>query len=44
MDFHYDEALQLPSAGSPWTVTGWYELSSAADRASLASLTSNFLR
>lgn len=44
MDFHYDEALQQPTVGSPWTVTGWYERSSAADRASLASLTSNFLR
>lgn len=44
MEFHYDEALQPASAGSLLTVTGWYELSSAADRASLASLTSNFLR
>lgn len=44
MDFHYDEALQQPTVGSPWLVSGWFELSSAADRASLAGLTSNFLR
>lgn len=44
MDFHFDEALRLPSAGSPWKVTGWYELDAAADRAALATRTSNFLR
>lgn len=43
MDFHYDEALQLPSAGSPWTITGWYERRSATERAELASLTNNSL-
>ena len=44
MDFHYDEALQLPSAGSPWTVTGWYEHTTAAERAAVATLTGNFIR
>jgi len=43
MDFHYDEALQLPSASSPWTVTGWYERRSSTERAEIASLTNNFL-
>ena len=43
MAFHYDEALQLPSAGSPWAITGWYERRSQTERAALASLTGNFL-
>lgn len=44
MEFHYDEALQLPSVSSPWTVTNWYERRSASDRATLAGLTNNFLQ
>jgi len=44
MDFHYDEALQLPTAGSPWTITGWYERRTQAERASVASLTENFMQ
>lgn len=44
MDFHYDEALRLPSPGSPWIVTGWFERRTDADRAAVAALTGNFLR
>jgi hypothetical protein len=45
MDFHYDEALQLPqtSGGTPWAITSWYERRSATDRAALPGLTGNFL-
>jgi hypothetical protein len=41
MDFHYDESLQ---PGSAWAVTNWLELQSAADRATVAGLTNNYLR
>ena len=41
MNFHYDEALQ---PGSAWSMTNWLELQSAADRATVAGLTNNFLR
>jgi hypothetical protein len=41
MDFHYDEALQPANA---WSVTKWLELQSAADRATVAGLTNNYLR
>ena len=43
MKLHYDEALQLPGAGSPFTITRWYERRSQADRAALGSLTGDFL-
>ncbi|MDD3181054.1 MAG: hypothetical protein PHQ04_12035 [Opitutaceae bacterium] len=42
MDFHYDEALQ-PLSGNPWAQTLWFEMQSAADRATVAGLTNNFL-
>ncbi|MDD2764753.1 MAG: hypothetical protein PHE83_12355 [Opitutaceae bacterium] len=44
MNFHYDEALDSGSSGGSWTVTNWLERQSAADRASVAGLTNNFLR
>ncbi len=42
MDFHFDEALR--PFGSGWRLTGWLELQSAADRATVAGRTGNFLR
>jgi hypothetical protein len=44
MDFHFDEALQTAGSGGAWAMTGWLELQSAADRATLAGLTDNFLQ
>jgi hypothetical protein len=43
MDFHYDEALQQASAGTPWTITGWYERRAEAERTDVATITGNFL-
>jgi len=44
--YHFDEALLGASSGSggTWKPTGWLELQSAADRATVAPLTGNFLR
>jgi hypothetical protein len=44
MDFHYDEALRLSNDASPWTVNGWFDLQSAADRTAVAGLTGGYLR
>lgn len=46
MDFHFDEALLTLTANTSasWAVSGWYELRSAADRATVAARTNNFLR
>jgi hypothetical protein len=43
MDFHYDEALQPFSGGNPWQLTQWTEIYTAAEKASLSTLTNNFL-
>jgi hypothetical protein len=43
MDFHYDEALQPLSDGNPWELTQWLDLQTAADRASVSTVTNNFL-
>ncbi len=44
--YHFDEALgtTVASPGNPWKPTGWLELQSAADRATVAGLTGNYLR
>ncbi len=46
--FHYDESLQPVGSGSGGTSTaeptGWLELQSAADRATVAAQTNNFLQ
>ncbi|HTL66541.1 MAG TPA: hypothetical protein VL200_02665 [Lacunisphaera sp.] len=44
MNFHFDEALRGAGSGGTWAVTGWLELQSEADRATVAGLTNNFLR
>ena len=43
LDIHYDEALGLINASTSWSLTSWYDLQSAADRATLGALTANFL-
>jgi hypothetical protein len=42
MDFHFDEALL--TTGNLWKPAGWLELQSAADKATVAGRTGNFLR
>lgn len=44
--FHYDEALQNSSTvvGLGWTLTTWYDLQGTTESATLAALTSGFLR
>ncbi len=44
MDFHYDESLRFTTDGSPWMMSGWFDLQTAADRATVAALTGGFLR
>lgn len=45
MSFHYDEALRNlnTGGGNLWGIIGWSEFQSASDRASVSSLTGNFL-
>jgi hypothetical protein len=46
MAIHFDEALAgaSSSGGGGWKGSGWLELQTAADRATVAALTGNFLR
>lgn len=44
LDFHYDEALQATGASTGWVLSRWLELQSAAERATVAPLSGNFLR
>lgn len=45
MAIHFDEALAGASgSGGGWKGNGWLELQTAADRATVAALTGNFLR
>jgi len=41
---HFDESLTASSGPTGWSVTGWLALESAADRASVAGLTGNYLQ
>ena len=43
MAFHYDEALGSTSTAVGWDIVGWQEFQSATDRASVGTLTNNFL-
>jgi len=44
MDIHYDESLQPVAAAATYAATRWLDLQSAADRATVAGATGNFLR
>ena len=43
-NFHYDEAMQGTVSATTYRVTRWLEFQSAADRATVAGLTENYLR
>lgn len=43
-NIHYDESLQPTASALTYNVTRWLELQSAADRATVAGLTGNYLR
>jgi hypothetical protein len=43
-NFHYDEAMQGTVSATTYKVTRWLEFQSAADRATVAGLTENYLR
>lgn len=44
MDFHYDEAFRTIGSSNGWVWHQWLEFQSAADRATVAGLTGNYLR
>ncbi len=43
-NYHYDESLQGTVSGMTYQVTRWLDFESAADRATVAGLTGNYLR
>ena len=43
-NFHYDESLQAAASSASYDVTRWLDFQSAADRATVASLTGGYLQ
>jgi hypothetical protein len=43
IDFIYDEALRTSGSGRMWSLKGWSELNAVTERATIASLTGNYL-